>query len=100
MLWPTFLTLVVAVIILIFNGIVICAYCFGKAAVERWVSYEGYFSGFAGAIQTTLSTIAAGVTLGTSANPDSLNSQTCSAAADAKAPAFPQVNLNGICLMQ
>jgi hypothetical protein len=96
MLWPTFLTLVAAVIIFIYSGIVICAYCFGKAAVERWVSYDG----FATAVQTTLSTIAAGVTLGTAVNPDSLNSQTCSAAADAKQPAFPQVNLGHICVMQ
>jgi hypothetical protein len=96
MLWPTFLTLIAAIIMLIYNGIVVCAYCFGKAAVERWVNYESFTS----TIQTTLSTVAAGVTLGTAVNADSLNAQTCGASADATQQAFPQVNLGGICLMQ
>jgi hypothetical protein len=96
MLWPTFLTLIAAVIILIYNGIVIGAYCCGKNAVDRWAGYDHFFT----AIQTTLSTIAAGVTLGTAVLADSLNSQTCSPAADAKQPSFPQVNLGHICIMQ
>jgi hypothetical protein len=100
MLFPTIVTLAIAVVIFLFNGIVLCAYCFGKAAVERWTNYQNYVSGFATAVQTTLSIIAAGITLGTSANPNSLYGQTCGAGGDANQLAFPQVNLAGICIMQ
>ena len=55
---------------------------------------------FADILQSTFSTVAAGVTLGTSSNPNSLNNQTCSPAADAKAPSFPQINLGTICITQ
>ena len=94
------LALGVAVVILVFNGVEVFAYCCGKSRGDRIVTYQDYFSKFAEALQTTLSTIAAGVTLGTSANPDSLNNQTCSSAADAKAPSFPQINLGSICIAQ
>lgn len=100
MLWPTILTLIVAIVILIFNGIEIFAYCCGKARGDQVTTYQGYFMKFADTLQSTLSTIAAGVTLGTSADPNSLNNQTCSPAADAKAPSFPQINLGTICLTQ
>lgn len=98
LLWPTFLTLIVAIIILIFNGIIVCSYCCGVRAVERWVTYEGYFSSFATALQTILSTIATGVTFGTSTNPNSLNAQTCGPSAPSGT--FPHVNLNSVCFMQ
>jgi hypothetical protein len=98
LLWPTFLTLIVAIIILIFNGIIVCSYCCGVRAVERWVTYEGYFSNFATAVQTILSTIATGATFGTATNPDSLNSQTCGPSAPSGT--FPNVNLNSVCFMQ
>jgi len=100
MLWPTFLALIVAAVILIFNGVEIFAYCCGRRRGDQIVNYQGYFTKFADVLQNTLSTIAAGVTMGTSANPASLNNQTCSAGADAKAPSFPQINLDNICIAQ
>jgi len=62
--------------------------------MERWVKYEG----FATAVQTTLSTIAAGIMLGTSADTNSLEFQSCNAP-DGTQTAF-NVNTGGICLMQ
>jgi hypothetical protein len=96
MLWPTFLTLAAAMIILVYNGILVGAYCCGRNAVEKCASYDRILT----AVQTTLSTIAAGVTLGTAVSADSLNAQTCSPAADAKQPSFPQIKLGHICIMQ
>jgi len=62
--------------------------------MERWVKSEA----FANAIQGTLSTIAAGIMLGTSANPDSLEGQSCGISAATQTATG--VNTSAICTMQ
>ena len=100
MLWPTIFALVTAVIILIFYGIILSAYCCGTAMADRWVKYESSYSNFANVVHTTFTTAVTGVLFGTSTNPDSLNAQTCSPAADAKQQFFPSVHLGRICNQQ
>jgi len=99
-LWPTIVTLAIAVVILLFNGVEIFAHCCGKSAVDRVTTYQAYFTKVADVLQTTLSVIAAGITMGTSADTSSVINQTCSPTADAHQPAFPEINLGRICIMQ
>jgi hypothetical protein len=55
MVYPTIINLIVALILVIWNGIVLCVYCFGKAVEERWVTHEGLVTVISG----TLSAISA-----------------------------------------
>jgi hypothetical protein len=100
-LWPTQVGVGVAVIILHLSMGSLISYCRGKRKVgDRVVQFSGDFSKFGQFLESTLSTIAAGVTLGTSANANSLNNQTCGPSADTIAPSFPQINLGNLCVMQ
>src|ERR1700738_3975327 len=82
-LWPTYLGLIVAIILFLYDGIILGAYFFGEGAVKRWANNEDGINNVATIIETTLTTVAAGAMMGTSGNPNSLNYQTCSPSADA-----------------
>jgi hypothetical protein len=100
MIWPTIISLVSSIVILIFTGIILGASCCGQGVIDRMTNYEGYFNNIVSVIQTTIMTVAAGALFGSSADTNSLIYQTCSAGADAKQPFFPQINLGHICLQQ
>jgi hypothetical protein len=100
MIWPTIFALATSLVIVVLNVIMLSAYRCGSTAADRWARYEGYYNTFATVIHTTFTTAVAGVLFGTSTNQDSLNSQTCSPAADAKQQFFPQINLGNICNQQ
>jgi hypothetical protein len=100
LLWPTYLGLIVAIILFLYDGMILGAYFFGKGAVKRWANNEDGFNSVANIIETTLTTVAAGAMMGTSGNPNSMSYQTCSPSADVTQQAFPQVNLGSNCLMQ
>jgi hypothetical protein len=92
MVYPTIVNLIVALILVIWNGIVLCGYCFGKAVEERWVTHEGLVTVISG----TLSAISAGIMGGTASNPSSVEGQTCGPAATQPAG----VNCTAICALQ
>jgi hypothetical protein len=93
MVYPTIINLIVALILVIWNGIVLCGrYCFGKAMEERLVTHEGLVN----VIQSTLSAIATGIMAGTASNPTSVEGQTCGAPVTQPAG----VNCTAICAIQ
>ena len=92
MVYPTIINLIVSLIAVIWNGIVLCGYCFGKAVEERWVTREGLVT----VIQGTLSAIAAGIMAGTASNPASVEGQTCGPPATQPA----DVNCAAVCALQ
>ena len=71
--WPTILNAIAALIIVIWSGIVLSGYIFGAKLEKR---LEGY-SPWAAFIQTTLTTFATAIMMGTAAQPNSLEGQTC-----------------------
>ena len=98
--WPTLAAFVAAVLNLVLNTAILLAYFWGTETVEKVDKFKGYFTKFTSVIQTAFAaTVAASLFL-TRNNSDSLLQQTCSDAADQKAPMFPQINLDGFCLKQ
>ena len=91
LVWPTILNLLAALVITIWNGIVLCGYCFGTAVEKRWATHDG----LAKVIQNTLSAFATGIMLGTASQPSSLENQSCS---NTLPPTT--VNVNTICTLQ
>jgi hypothetical protein len=81
---------VAALIIVLFNGVALCAYVGGKRAVEKWLAYEG----LANIIQTTLCTLASGVMLGTAPSPNSIEGQACNG------PQQNAAGMNTVCNLQ
>jgi hypothetical protein len=92
MVYPTIINLIVSVIAVIWNGIVLCGYCFGKVVEERWVTHQGLVT----VIQGTLSAIAAGIMAGTASNPASVEGQTCGPPVANP----PDVNCAAVCALQ
>lgn len=89
-IWPTILNLLAAIIIVTWNGIVLCGYFFGKAVAERWATHDG----LANVIQNTLCAFATAIMLGTASSPTSLENQACSNSAPTA------VNSGAICFFQ
>ena len=92
MVYPTIINLIVALMLVIWNGIVLCGYCYGKAVEERWVTHDGLVTVISGA----LSAIGAGILAGTASNPSSVEGQTCGPPATQPA----NVNCTAICALQ
>jgi hypothetical protein len=82
--------LLASLVIVIWSGVVLCGYYFGKAVEKRLATH----SALAGVIQSTLSALATGIMLGTAADPKSLESQACAN----QAPAG--VGGNTVCFLQ
>jgi hypothetical protein len=92
MVYPTIINLIVALILVIWNGIVLCGYRFGTAVEERLVTHEGLVN----VIQGTLSAIATGIMAGTAPSPTSVEGQTCGPPATQPSG----VNCAAICAIQ
>lgn len=100
MFWPTAAALASALFTMILSAMVLFAYCWGTDTADKMDNWKGYFTKFTVVVHAIFYSVVAASMFITQNNPNSLNQQTCSPAADAKAPLFPQINLGSFCLKQ